>query len=367
MSAEIERWSAGVDILFGRIDQARQFADPIVPGNDLVSHLVAGRLAYTGRDGRWAFGMGRTRHQWGPGDEGSLLISGTAPPVTGFDLRARLEGLGVDAIVLNATLETAAGEQLAAHRIEWRPLPAVRLGIAEAARYKSASWQPLYMAGVIPYVLVQRLAVQEEPDSLAANRNNVLVSADAAVRVLPGVRVYGEVLIDDLHAKTADIPNKLGFQVGLEGYRSLGRGRIGALGEFTRISRYVYTSFFGRAFEVQGMSLGWPDGPDSRRLHMRITWDPDASWQLGVRLAQSDQGEGTLSEPFLPGSPKVDVWMFEGVVQQTRDAELTGRWWPRSGIDLAVSGGWRRTLNEAHVAGSNRDGGFGSVAVRLER
>jgi hypothetical protein len=113
--------------------------------------------------------------------------------------------------------------------------------------------------------------------------------------------------------------------------------------------------------------LGWPDGPDSRRLHVRVTWDPDAAWQLGVRAAQSDQGEGTVSEPFLPGSPKVDVWTFEGVVAQTREAELTGRWWPRSGVDLAVSGGWRRTVNEGHVPGAERDGAFGSVAVRLER
>jgi hypothetical protein len=367
MNAEIERWSAGVDMLFGRLDEARRFADPIVPGNDLVSHLVAARLAYTGRDGRWALGMGRSRHQWGPGDEGSLLISGSAPPVTGFDLRARLEGLGVDAIALNATLESAAGEQLAAHRIEWRPFPSVRLGLAEAARYKSPSWQALYLAGVIPYVLVQRIAVQEEPDSLMPNRNNVLVGLDAAVRVVPGIRVYGEMVIDDLHAKTADIPNKLGFQVGLEGYRSLGHGRVGALGEFTRISRYVYTSFYGRTFEVQGMSLGWPDGPDSRRLHVRVSWDPDEAWQMGLRAAQINRGEGTLSDPFVPGSGHQEIWTFAGIVERTRDVELTGRWWPRSGVDLAVSGGWRQILNEAHVAGAVREGAFGSVAVRLER
>jgi len=57
--------------------------------------------------------------------------------------------------VISATLRSGSGEQLAAHRIEWQPWDALRLGLSEAARYRSASWQPLYLAGILPYIMVQ--------------------------------------------------------------------------------------------------------------------------------------------------------------------------------------------------------------------
>jgi hypothetical protein len=140
------------------------------------------------------------------------------------------------------------------------------------------------------------------------------------------------------------------------------------VGEFTRISRYVYTSFFGRTFEVQGVPLGWPYGPDSRRLQVRGWWDPRPAWQLGARASQQNQGEGTLERPVVPGGPEPpDIWEFEGVVERTREGELTARWWPRSGVDIALSGGWRRVDGAGHVAGAQREGAFGSVAVRLVR
>jgi hypothetical protein len=367
LGGSVERWSAYTDLLFGRLESARDFADPIIPGNDLVSHAEAAVLAYTGRRERWGFRIGRSRWHWGPGEEGSLLLSRTAPPITAVALRARLERLGVDAIALSATLDAAAGEQLAAHRIEVQPRDGLRLGLAEAARYHSAAWQPLYLAGVVPYVLVQRLQVQEEPDSFNALRNNVIVSADIAWRMRPGMRAYGEVVIDDLHARTADNPNKLGLQVGLEGVMSAHGGRLSGGAEFTRISRYVYTSFFGRSMLVQDQPLGWPYGPDSRRIQLRGAWDPGRDWQLIGRAAQLDHGEGRADIPYVPGSARPDVWAFEGVVERVRDLEAGARWWPRSGIDLGVTLGRRWITNLDHVSGVDRHGIFGTASVRFER
>jgi hypothetical protein len=363
----LDRWLVFSHLYAGQVDGARRFADPIVPGNDFVVHTEDTYLAYTGNDAAWCARLGRTRWHWGPGREASLVISGSAPAMTGFSLRARIAALRLDLITLNATLDEAAGEQLAAHRIEWQPIDRLRLGVTEAARYHAESWQPLYLAGVIPYVLVQRFHVQDSPDSLGVLRNNVVFAFDGSWRVAPGTRVYGEFMIDDLHARTNDNPNKFAWQLGWEGAGTAFGNRVTWGGEYTRVWRYVYTSFFGRAFALQGEPIGYPTGPDARRLVLFGTWDPRVEWQVFGHVATTDQGQNTIDAPFIPGSPKPDPGSFEGVVQHTREAVAGLRWWPAGGVDVALSGGYRWIDDAGHVRGANDGGAIGTIALRLVR
>lgn len=367
VAVQVDRWLAYTHLLVGQVENARTFADPIVPENDLIVHTEESYLAAAGASGSWNVLFGRGRWHWGPGEEGSLVLSKTSAPITALAYHLRIEALGADATALSAALDPAAGEHLAAHRLEWQPAPALRLGLTEAARYHASGWTPLYVIGAIPYVLVQRLEVQDEPDSLGAHRNNILVGFDAAWRIAPGTRIYAEGLIDDLHARTANNPNKYGFQLGWEGVGMLGPSRLSWSTEYTRLTRFVYTSFFGRAYEAQGRPLGYPTGPDSRRIRVRGTWDLDSDWQVEGRAARTDHGENALDEPFLPGSPSVTVSRFEGVVEQTREADLALRWWPASGVDLRARGGYRWIENPAHVAGARDEGAYGTIEVRLTR
>ena len=229
----------------------------------------------------------------GPGEEASLLLSGTAAPLTGLALRARIDPLRADGIALSVTLDPASGEQLAMHRLEWQPSDGLRLGIGEGARYRSDAWRPLYLMGMIPYVLVQRLEVQDRPDSAAALRNNVLVAFDGAWRVVPGLRAYGEGLVDDIDSANGST-RKYGYQLGAEGVTALGDGRLVWGTEYTRLTRYVYTSFFGRSFAAQGRPLGFPTGPDARRIRVRAAWDPSPNWQVLAVVGRVDKGENDL-------------------------------------------------------------------------
>lgn len=351
----------------GRVDNARQFADPIVPGHDIIVLPDETFLSYTEEQGQWGAQFGRSRWHWGPGEEGSLVLSKTSPPLTGLAFRAHHSALHADGIALSATLEPSAGEQLAAHRIEWQLVDALRLGITEAARYKAAGWQPLYLIGVIPYVLVQRLESQSEPDSLQAVRNNVVMSVDAAWRVAEGSRVYGEFLIDDLHARSGKTPNKFGYQFGWEGAGAIGRSRVTWGGEWTRISRYVYTSFFGRDYAVQGQPIGFPTGPDVRRIRLRLGWDPNPDWTVFATALHNDKGQNEISEPFLPNAPRVQASHFEGVVETTRQIEAGLRWWPASGVNLSLSGGYRWVRNDQHLVGRDRQSAIAALEARLDR
>ncbi|HYM81478.1 MAG TPA: capsule assembly Wzi family protein [Candidatus Limnocylindria bacterium] len=360
-------WLAYAHLLAGQIEGARSFADPIVAGEDLIVFSEESYVGYTGPGARLAFQFGRSRWHWGPGDEASLILSKTSEPLTGLALRARIEPMRLDVVALSATLDASAGEQLAAHRFEWQALDGLRIGISEAARYRSSSWQPAYLVGVLPYVIVQRLLTQDEPDSVGALRNNVLFGFDVAWRLAPGNRLYGEAALDDLHSRTNDNPHKYAYQLGWEGAGGWAGTRLTWGAEYTRLTRFVYTSFFGRDFESHDRPLGFPTGPDSRRVRAHGAWDLSAEWQIAAAAARTDRGENALDEPFLPGSPAVRTHEFEGVVEETRELEVGVRYWPMSGVDLALSGGYRWIDDAGHVPGARSRGATGALSVRLVR
>ncbi len=366
VGAQFDRWLVFGHVLAGRVDRARTFADPIVANTDLIVHTEEAYVAYTGTGGLWAAQFGRSRWHWGPGSEGSLILSRTAAPITALAARAHLPAWRLDAIALSATLQATAGEQLAAHRLEWQPFEPLRLGVTEAARYHATSWQALYALGAIPYVLVQRLLTQDEPSGEDL-RNNVLFGFDAAWRLAPGTRLYGELVVDDLHARTSSNPDKYGWQLGWEGAGMIGARRLSWGGEWTRLSRYLYTSFFGRAYTAQGLPLGFPDGPDSRRVAVRGAVDFGTDWQLLARASRLDQGENDLDEPYEPGSPRVSTGSFEGVVERTRDVQAGLRWCPAGGVDLRALAGYRWVDDLGHAPGASERHAHVTLEARLAR
>ena len=367
IGAKVDRWLAYSHLWAGQLQGAERFTDALAKGTNLALQTEESYLAYDG-GARWGLMFGRNRWHWGPGDEASLLLSRTSAPLTGLMLHLRFESLRLDATALHATLDVGSGEQLAAHRLEWQVRDGLRLGATETARYRSSGYQGVYLASVIPFSLAQRLLDQDAgADTSGARRNNVMLGLDAAWRVADGTRVYGELLIDDLHAESGDIPNKLGFQLGAEGVGDVHGARLSWGTEYTRLSRFVYTSFYGRTYAAQGAPIGFPTGPDSERLRARIAWDPDATWQVAATASRTSRGESGLASAFIPGAAVPDVWAFAGTPERERRVEGALRWWPASGIDLAVhlARTWRETVG--HVVRAEAAEWDAGLAVRLTR
>jgi len=366
LTAAVGPWVAHSELAAGHLTDVRTFSDPLIAGRDVALSTEDSYVALAPSPA-WDLRVGRSRWHWGPGEEASLLLSGSAPAMSGLALRGRIAPLQADLIVLHATTEAGRGEQLAAHRIEWQPRHDLRVGVAESARYRASGWQAAYLASVIPFSLVQRLLDQDAgaaPDSL---RNNVLVSLDAAWRIAPGTRVYGELLVDDVHARSTAFPDKWGYQLGLDGVGPWGGARLTWNAEYTRLSRYVYTSYYGRSHTVRGASLGAPIGPDARRLRLRISCDPSEAWQLSLFAAQTDRGESGLASAFVPGSPVPDPMTFEGVVETTRTLEAEVRWWPASGVDAAVRVGREHLDDPGRLLGEARSAWTVQAALALWR
>lgn len=365
-AAQVGRWLAFTDIDAAHVEGADRYAERIL-NNDAALLTDQSSISYTGERGRWGVSLGRGRWSWGPGDEGSLVLSKTSPSYSALAFHLRIEALRADGMILNATLRDPSGMQMAAHRLEWQPMDGLRVGYTEAVRYRASTWSPLYLAGVIPFSMVQNLLSKDEPDSLAANRNNVIAAGDVAWRVAPGTRFYSEILIDDLRTDNAHIVSKYAYQLGWEGVGTVRGTRVTWDTELTRLTRFVYTSFNDRSFVIAGEPLGFPTGPDSRRLRVRAAWDPRVDVQLDAIATRTDRGESGLDSVYVPGSPRVDVASFAGVVESTRHFEVGFRYWPASGIDVRLAAGSDWVRNVDHVEGADRTEPFATLGVRLTR
>ena len=366
LGVQIERWDLHADVTAGHLARGLEFAQSLLADNDAVLHSEEAYVGYTAASGLWAVQAGRSRWHWGPGDEAGLLLSKTSAPLTGMAFHLRVRPLRADGMVLWASIQEAAGQQFAAHRLEWQPFDGLRLGVSEAVRFRSPRWEPLYGVGVLPYTLAQQLLVQDEPDSAVALHNNVLAAVDVAWRVGPGQRLCAELMIDDLRTNDAPTVSKYGYLLGWEGVRSAA-GRATWSVEYARLTRFVYTSALGSSFVAQDLPLGYPTGPDSRRLRVRAGWDPTISWQAFTVLEHTDAGESGLDTVFRPGDPRVEVTRFLGVVQHDTRLGLGLRWWPASGVDLAAMGQLRWVDNAGHVAGASRAEPGAELRVRIGR
>ncbi len=155
--------------------------------------------------------------------------------------------------------------------------------------------------------------------------------------------------------------------MGADGAWTSGFTRLTWNTEYTWTSRFLYTSFFGRAFTAHGEPLGFPTGPDARRLRVRASWDPRVAWQVTGIASRTWKGENDIDEPFVPGSPQPPVSRLEGVVEVRDDFTGVLRWWPASGVDVSLAAGFGRSENAGHVPGADRDRTHASFAFRLVR
>ena len=350
------------DLFAGRVDGGSAYADPLVEGTDFIHYTED---TYLSARTPWIdLSLGRGRQGWGPGRTGTLLWSPTADPTTNLIWTGALFGGRLRGTAVHADVDAAAGARLAAHRLDFALSPRLTFGIAEAARYTSSHWEPIYVVSIVPFTLAQRMLAEDaEPDSSV--RNNVMVAADGRWVVGRGHTLYGELLVDDLTFKSSGTPVRIGYQAGWQGVAQAGGRRVHWQAEYARVYRYVYSVYYGEDFIHHDRALGHPAGPDSRTVAARGTLDLSADWALAAAGELLDHGEGYLGEAYDPEGPPASGSEMAGVVEHTRALELGGRWTPRDGVAAALAWGYRWQQNAEHAAGTDREGWFGRASLYL--
>ncbi|MBK6767372.1 MAG: hypothetical protein IPG71_14090 [bacterium] len=198
---------------------------------------------------------GRGRHKWGPGYFGSLLLNNYAPPFdyARFDaqfgtigyvfLHGFLKSLEIsDSLYINPdgrprTLD--AQKYLSAQRIELAPRNNVRMAFSQAVIYGDRGLQLGYLTP-----LNFLYSVQHSND----DKDNLLLSLDGKWRPTPGLKFYGELLLDDVLVSdlfTGSGSTKNAYTLGAHGKYPHGvLGPFDARIEYTKIRPFVYSHFF---------------------------------------------------------------------------------------------------------------------------
>jgi len=296
------------------VERGRTFADPLIADTDVILH--ADELTLSARLGALRLRLGRDRHQWGMGASGTLLLAESSRPLDFVEYQVRLgERLrflaltGItDRHAALGTPGTNPGENrfLSAHRLLWTITPDLALGLSEGARYQADQPGLLYLGGFVPYTLVERLEMFDEPADSTEDflRNNVLWSVDLAWRAREGLMLYGELLADDIATQSSSMPTRGGFQLGLT-CAPRWRGWDWTLGaEYTRVSDFTYSVWYQNLcrcdWEAGGEPLGYRFGPDVEAILLRATIQPAPALSVGASIRHLRRGEGAIGRPWVP-------------------------------------------------------------------
>jgi len=362
------------DVAVAKIVDASPIGDAVVKGSDWYLSSEEAYLSWRTRPADVFVGLARNR--WGPGDSGTLLLSDAALSYPSIQL-ARTFGRRARFATLVASLHApatdpddprVAGPRLgfAAHRLDFALGPRVRVGLHEAAAYRSNGTELPYAIGVVPYTLVQRWFDRATADgaSTAPQRNNVLAGLDLTWRIGGGVRVDAELMLDDVATESASQPDRWGWQTGASWAGHLGRAAADARVEMTKVTRYAYAVFYDADFVHDGVPLGYGTGPDVEHARGWLERDFGPDVRLGAGLEWTRKGEGVPGDPWDPasGGSRGSSRTLSGVVERSVFPHVRARGSWRDVAEIRVHAGVLDVRDRAHVRGDDD----ASLQVRAE-
>lgn len=234
-------------------------------------HRVVAQFDLSDRD---RLTVGREALRWGPGYQGTLLLSDHTEtlPVIRYE-RDPLKIFGTRFYFTQFFSTFREGNErrwITARRFALPVGARVELAFSEALKMQSAHqvWPSLFY---VPLHMVQEYPFDVFPELERSDRqSNYLGSFELSARTGPTNTTYFQWLLDDL-TTNKPVPHKVGWMLGVHGqdFRSLGRTdwRL----EYTFIDSNVYTHRQPQvAWEYKGQGLGHPAGPDAQDVFFRL-------------------------------------------------------------------------------------------------
>jgi hypothetical protein len=174
---------------------------------------------------RWHSGfgdleLGKTGRRWGPGWNGTMLLSDNAPEVFQLDWKIRfsLGFLGHDYTFEQwfGTVDDVGGRRSIGARRFSRPFGR-RVGVSLGESIKSASTRDWPAALVLPFNAYEHLVFNDQEK---AKTTNYLAYGDIWYAPINSVLLYGDLVIDDITTPSFlgggyHVPRKIGYQLGL--------------------------------------------------------------------------------------------------------------------------------------------------------
>ena len=295
------------------------------------------------------FFLGRERLGWGPGGEGGLLFSDAAGP---FDkLQYSTTWRSVRYTKLVGWLD--GGRSLAAARADWMVHSDLRVGLSESIVMRGGPYW-VYIVQPIP-ILINQIILHNYRELQGIN-DNYFASLDIEWIPRTGLRLFGELLVDDITLPPNPYPSRWGATLGIQSVHPGGRS---LLLQYTIIPNWTYSATnSGLHSLLRGLPLGHPLGADFDAL--RFNWRPSPDRPLRVWMTYIRKGEGEVGRIWADLTEATTYAFLRGVVEYSTilglDVEIQGEQGPVGTVSPWI----RHRENAGHVAGqAETDWGVG--------
>jgi hypothetical protein len=237
---------------------------------------------------------GRMNLGWGSGLQEQLGVSTLNEPMdmVRFSLdfsrfrfsyfHANLQGLG-------------QGRYLAAHRLDVLFGKNIQGGFYETVVYAHRGAQLSYLNPFVPYNIIEHQQ---------GDLDNKAVGADISAIIVPGVRVYGELFVDDFSINksiTEYWGNKLAYNIGCHWAKPMDIEPVELFATYTRVDPFVFTHYDSlNVYTHYDASIGAKLGPNADRYSLGIAYQPHRDLRAEVSYFSTRHGTGTIAGPFRP-------------------------------------------------------------------
>jgi hypothetical protein len=201
---------------------------------------------------------------------------------------------------------------LSAHRLEWKALESLTLGISEVIISGNRPIEPGYLFPVLPLRWMEHYY---------GDHDNALVSFDFAYHPFRNLRFYGELAIDDesfTQSWTKNYVNKWAISGGLHNTDFLTIDGLSFNFEYTRVEPYVYShKFIINRYMNLDYFLSIPAGPDSETINFKFKYHFDYDRHITAGYTRENRGEPMWGKWNAPNYTTDIKTFLRGTVEKT--------------------------------------------------
>lgn len=299
--------------------------------------------------------IGRDYVYWGTSPEKSVSISDNSPPFELVRFTAKIGTLKATAFTsqLNSTwyddgtTRYLAKRFLSAHRLDYRFSNWLEIGISEMVLYggdvQTLQWE--YVNPFIPYYAVQYNAKKDD---------NIVLSFDASVRPIDGLRLYAEWLADDFQYQSdSNDPHAVAWITGFDWYPLFLERQLGIHSAYLRINRWTYTHLEpDNQFTHFGAIIGHPIGTDADMFSCSLSYQATPSALIETRFSHQRNGEANVTDRFY-GEDFESIPFPSGTVERLSEIRVGWQYRPIGGFNGSINYAWRHIQNRDNTEGDS--------------
>ncbi len=272
---------------------------------------------------------GRQKSSWGPGRRGNMLLSSHSQAMDQIKLEAEYGPARFTSIIavldreenmlhlVDTSLDWDINRYFSAHRLEVMPYDKLSLGVSESVIYGGAGRSlELYYSNPLTWYHGEQLNEK--------NDDNTFISFDATWYPKWGVKLYGELLIDDyqIDNETAgdNEPSEIGYLAGFNLIEPIGIDGLDFSFEYARVNNWTYNQKNSHNRYIHHNRLiGHFLGPDRESYYFAVKkWFGWGAWAI-LSYERQNSGQGNVfsdwSEPWIYAGPSYSEPFPSGTVE----------------------------------------------------